>query len=86
MYSPAQFDESDIEVMHELIRARPLATLVTLNSGGLEANHIPMTLSVESGSYGTLRGHVARSNPLWHEHPTSCRYPPPFHYRKTMRR
>lgn len=69
MYIPAQFDESNIEAMHELIRAKPLATLVTLNSGELEANHIPMLLSVESGSYGTLRGHVARSNPLWHEHP-----------------
>lgn len=53
----------------EVKRAKPLATLVTLNSDGIEANHIPVVLSLESGSYGTLRGHVARSNPLWHEHP-----------------
>ena len=69
MYIPTQFDEPDMAVMHELMRSRPLATLVTLSSGGLEANHIPMVLSAESGPYGTLRGHVARSNPLWHEHP-----------------
>ena len=69
MYIPAQFDEENIEVMHELIREKPLATLVTLNSGGIEANHIPMVLFTKSGAYGTLRGHVARSNPLWHEHP-----------------
>ena len=69
MYIPAQFDEENIEVMHELIRAKPLATLVTLNPSGIEANHIPMVLSAESGPYGTLCGHVARSNPLWHEHP-----------------
>ncbi len=27
-----------------------------------------MALSVEYGSYGTLRGHVARANPLWRGH------------------
>lgn len=26
-------------------------------------------LSAEPAPYGTLYGHVARSNPLWHEHP-----------------
>jgi len=40
MYIPRQFEESNIEVMHELIRAQPLATLVTLNANGIEANHI----------------------------------------------
>lgn len=69
MYIPKQFEQSDIEVMHELIRAKPLATLVTLNSNGVEANHIPLALSAESAPCGTLRGHVARSNPIWHEHP-----------------
>lgn len=51
--------------MHELIRACPLATLVTLSSGGLNANHIPLHLSQEPSPFGTLRGHVARSNPVW---------------------
>jgi transcriptional regulator len=69
MYIPAQFEEQNLKVMHELMRAKPLASLVTLNSGGLEANHIPLRLSTDSGAYGTLRGHIARSNPLWHEHP-----------------
>lgn len=68
MYIPKQFEQSDIEALHELIRAKPLATLVTQHSNGVEANHIPLALSAESGPYGTLRGHVARSNPLWHEH------------------
>jgi transcriptional regulator len=40
MYIPKHFEEPRIEVMHELIRARPLATLVTLSSGGLAANHM----------------------------------------------
>ncbi len=51
--------------MHELIRARPLATLVTLASNGINANHIPLHLSEQPSPFGTLRGHVARSNPIW---------------------
>lgn len=65
MYTPKHFEEPNIEVMHELIRARPLATLVTLSSSGLNANHIPLLLSSEPSPFGTLRGHVARSNAVW---------------------
>jgi transcriptional regulator len=53
--------------MHELMRARPLATLVTLSSGGLAANHIPLHLADAPAPFGTLRGHVARTNPLWRD-------------------
>jgi transcriptional regulator len=35
MYTSKHFEEPRTEVMHELMRARPLATLVTLSSGGL---------------------------------------------------
>ncbi|WP_020675074.1 FMN-binding negative transcriptional regulator [Geopsychrobacter electrodiphilus] len=69
MYVPELFAEPDTEVMHEVIRARPMATLVTLNAAGLEANHIPLVLQAQPDSLGVLQGHVARSNPLWHEHP-----------------
>jgi transcriptional regulator len=65
MYTPKHFEEPRIKVMHELMRARPLATLVTLTSGGLAANHIPLHLSDVPAPFGTLRGHVARANPLW---------------------
>jgi len=64
MYIPKQFDEPGVEVMHELIRAYPLATVVTLASNGLNANHIPLYLSAEPAPFGALRGHVARANPL----------------------
>jgi transcriptional regulator len=67
MYTPKHFEEPRIEVMHELMRARPLATLVTLSSDGLNANHIPLHLADEPAPFGTLRGHVARANPLWHD-------------------
>jgi transcriptional regulator len=65
MYIPKHFDEPRIEVMHDLIRARPLATLITLSAGGLNANHIPLHLSAEPAPFGVLSGHVARSNPIW---------------------
>jgi transcriptional regulator len=64
VYIPKQFEESRVNVLHELIRAYPLATLVTHSSSGLNANHIPLHLSESPTPYGILRGHVARSNPL----------------------
>jgi len=67
MYLPSHFDEPRLPVLHELIRARPLATLVTLAGGAIEANHVPLHLSPHEGPFGTLRGHVARANGLWRE-------------------
>lgn len=64
MYTPKQFDEPNVAVMHELIRAHPLATLVTLSASGLNANHIPFHLSASPAPFGTLQGHVARANPI----------------------
>jgi transcriptional regulator len=67
MYTPKHFEEPRIEVMHELMRAHPLATLVAMTSGGLDANHIPLHLIDQPAPFGTLRGHVARANPLWND-------------------
>ncbi|MDX1961539.1 MAG: FMN-binding negative transcriptional regulator [Pirellulales bacterium] len=67
MYIPRQFVESRVEVMHQLIRAYPLATLVNYSLCGLNANHIPLYLSESPTPYGTLQGHIARANPLLHE-------------------
>ncbi len=67
MYQPAQFVQPSLEAMHGLIRQQPLATLVTLANDGLNANHIPLHLSDAPLPFGTLRGHVARANPLWHD-------------------
>jgi transcriptional regulator len=64
MYIPKHFEEPNTELMHQLIRDFPLATLVTLAPDGLNANHIPMHLSVSPEPYGSLQGHVARANPL----------------------
>lgn len=66
MYIPKHFEEPRAEVMQALIRDYPLATLVNLSADGLNANHIPLHWIEEGDSpYGSLRGHIARSNPLW---------------------
>jgi transcriptional regulator len=68
MYDVEAFREDRVEVLHALIQAHPLATLVTLGSNpaqGLEANHIPLLIDPEPTPWGTLRGHVARANPVW---------------------
>ena len=67
MYLPKHFAEPRIEAMHELMRAYPLATLVTLTANGLDANHIPLQLVANGSPFGTLQGHVARANPLWQD-------------------
>jgi transcriptional regulator len=67
MHTPKHFEEPRIEVLHDLISRQSLATLIVIGSKGLNANHIPMHLSRTQGPFGTLRGHVSRSNPVWKE-------------------
>src|SRR5262249_34938418 len=38
-----------------------------LTPTGLAANHVPLLLDAPQGELGTLRGHVARANPIWRE-------------------
>jgi transcriptional regulator len=51
------------------MRGFPLATLVAMTARGLDANHLPLVLDDSRGELGALRGHVARSNPVWREVP-----------------
>lgn len=61
MYLPSAFREDDLQTLHALIRAHPLATLITAGSGGLLANLVPFTV-VDGGENGTLRAHIAKAN------------------------
>ena len=67
MYLPKHFEETRVEVLHGLIHSDPLGALVTLTPGGLDANHLPFEVDPEPAPFGTLRGHVARANPLWRD-------------------
>lgn len=68
MYLPTHFEESRVETLHALIRSHPLGTLITQDgSGALQADPIPFMLDLGPRGHGTLRGHVARANPVWRE-------------------
>ena len=68
MYIPKANEESDIDVLHALIRTHPLGTWVAVSEGELVANHIPFLLDATRNEYGTLTGHVARANAIWRTH------------------
>ncbi len=61
MYQPPAFVEDRLPVLHALIRAHPLATLITAGPGGLMANFVPFILS-DGGEKGTLSAHIAKAN------------------------
>lgn len=65
MYTPRQFEESDINVLHALMSSHPLGAWVAVGDGQLIVNHIPFLVDSTRGEYGTLIGHVARANPIW---------------------
>ena len=67
MYIPKHFEESRVEVLHNLVMMYPFGSLVTSGSAGLIVNHLPFVIRPEPKPYGTLRGHVARANPVWQE-------------------
>lgn len=59
MYTPSSFRESRPQALQALIRAWPLATVVTASASGLVANHLPL-----EWVGGALHGHIARGNEL----------------------
>jgi transcriptional regulator len=67
MYSPSQFQETRVDVLHRFIQDYPFGTLVTYGAAGLDANHVPFEIHPEPAPFGTLRAHVARANPMWNE-------------------
>ncbi len=62
MYLPKHFEQTDAAALHALMREHPLAALVSVQDGEATADHVPLEFDVASN---TLRGHVARANPLW---------------------
>ncbi len=67
MYQPEHFKLEDLGALHGVIRAHPLAQIVTAGPGGLMANAAPFILHAEEGDRGVLRTHLARPNPQWRE-------------------
>lgn len=74
MYLPSHFEESRVEVLHQLMRCHPLGLLVTQSrppaegeAALIEANALPFHFDMDRGPQGTLVAHVARANPLWRQ-------------------
>lgn len=67
MYNPSHFCVTDADALHALVRAFPLATLVSSTASGLDANHLPFELLHAPDGGTRLLAHVARANPLWQQ-------------------
>ena len=65
MYIPKQHEESNVAVLHALIRSHPLGTWATQGDGELIVNHVPFLVDPSRGQYGALVGHVSRANTVW---------------------
>lgn len=65
MYQPPHFRSEDPVVAAELMRAHPLASLVSTDDTGFPfASHLPLHLEERDGRF-VLWGHCAKPNPHW---------------------
>lgn len=65
MYQPPHFVETDLGVLHALIRSHPLGLLISSGPEGPVANLLPFLLDADIGPHGRLRVHLSRANPQW---------------------
>ena len=72
MYQVDAFREERIDVMQALMRDHRLATLVSVQDGVPQANHLPLLIDPDPAPNGTLRGHVARANSVWRQVQVGC--------------
>ncbi len=64
LYLPAHFNVGQRDVALELMRAHPLATIVSAGGGEPAVSHAPLKPEVD-GDRVVLRGHLAKPNPQW---------------------
>jgi transcriptional regulator len=64
LYQPPHFSVADRATLVELMRAHPLATLVSASGGEPHFTHLPLEVD-EREDRLRLLGHVARANPHW---------------------
>lgn len=65
MYIPEAFAETNLDRLHGLIEAYDFAMLITDAEPAPLVSHLPFVLDRANGPNGTLRSHMARSNPHW---------------------
>lgn len=65
MHIEKLFEECRNEILHKLIRERPLATFIATQDDDIVVNHIPFVLNTDAADNGLLMGHMLRSNTVW---------------------
>lgn len=61
MYTPKYFEETNPEVLHELINEYPFASIICTFNKECEVNHLPLILNKCKTQ---LHGHIAKNNPI----------------------
>jgi transcriptional regulator len=78
LYTPTHFAVTERGTAAALMRANPLATLVTQGAEAPVVSHVPLLLVEEADSW-RLIGHVARANRHWEEWQRNSRIVAIFH-------
>jgi transcriptional regulator len=65
MHIQSHFKETRPAVLHELMRAQPLATLAVIQDADIFVEHVPLMVCTDSAGSSVLRGHVPRVSPIW---------------------
>jgi transcriptional regulator len=65
MYIPPSYVETDLNQLHDLMRAYNFATLASNGHPAPFATHLPFMVDTNAGEHGTLITHMARANPHW---------------------
>jgi transcriptional regulator len=65
MYIPNAFAQTDAAEITRFLDRHPLATVVGLIEGRIDAQHLPVMRSAEVAPGQRLVSHTARANPIW---------------------
>jgi transcriptional regulator len=71
MYRPAHFAEDRPDVVFEMIGRGALGHVVVSTTDGFDTTPVPLIVK-ELGEVRSLRGHVARANPIWRAAPRAA--------------
>ncbi|BCK05112.1 Protease synthase and sporulation protein PAI 2 [Vibrio cholerae] len=64
LHIPGKFKQDNIDVLVNLMREYPFATVITSSNSVIEANHLPLSL-IELDGKLRLKGHIAKVNSVW---------------------
>ncbi|MDA0341561.1 MAG: FMN-binding negative transcriptional regulator [Proteobacteria bacterium] len=66
-YVPRAFHVEELSARQDLITDNNFGMLTVAGAEGLQVSHLPFLLDRDRGTFGHLRCHVAKANPIWRE-------------------